>query len=51
MNQLVGASNTVVVVEHEMAVAAASDFIIDIGPGVGDDGGRIGVTRTQAQVS
>jgi excinuclease ABC subunit A len=54
MNQLhglVGASNTVVVVEHDMAVAAASDFIIDVGPGAGDEGGRIVVTRTQAQVS
>jgi excinuclease ABC subunit A len=42
MTQLVGlveAQNTVVVVEHDMSVAAASDWIIDIGPGAGDEGG------------
>ena len=35
---LVEAGNTVIVVEHDMAVAAASDWIIDIGPGAGDEG-------------
>ncbi|VXC69175.1 UvrABC system protein A [Burkholderia sp. 8Y] len=38
---LVEAGNTVVVVEHDMRVAAASDWVIDIGPGAGEDGGRI----------
>jgi excinuclease ABC subunit A len=38
---LVEAGNTVIVVEHDMSVAAASDWIIDIGPGAGDDGGEI----------
>jgi excinuclease ABC subunit A len=38
---LVDAGNTVVVVEHDMRVAAHSDWIIDIGPGAGEDGGRI----------
>ena len=33
--------NTVIVVEHDMRVAAASDWVIDIGPGAGDEGGRI----------
>ena len=44
MTQLAGlveAGNTVVVVEHDMSVAAASDWIIDIGPGAGDEGGTI----------
>ena len=44
MTQLAGlveAGNTVVVVEHDMAVAAASDWIIDVGPGAGDEGGTI----------
>ena len=44
MNQLDGlveSGNTVVVVEHDMGVAAASDWIIDMGPGAGDEGGRI----------
>jgi excinuclease ABC subunit A len=38
---LVDAGNTVVVVEHDMRVAAASDWLIDIGPGAGEDGGTI----------
>jgi len=41
LNGLVDAGNTVIVVEHEMRVVAASDWIIDVGPGAGDDGGRI----------
>jgi excinuclease ABC subunit A len=38
---LVDAGNTVVVVEHDMRVAAQSDWIIDVGPGAGEAGGRI----------
>jgi excinuclease ABC subunit A len=38
---LVDAGNTVVVVEHDMRVASRSDWVMDIGPGAGEDGGRI----------
>ena len=38
---LVDAGNTVIVVEHEMRVVAGSDWVIDVGPGAGDQGGRI----------
>ena len=38
---LVTAGNTVIVVEHDMRVAAQSDWVIDIGPGAGDQGGTI----------
>ena len=38
---LVDAGNTVVVVEHELRVIAASDWVIDMGPGAGQDGGRL----------
>jgi len=38
---LVEAGNTVIVVEHDMRVVAASDWVIDIGPGAGDEGGRV----------
>jgi excinuclease ABC subunit A len=41
LHGLVDAGNSVVVVEHDLTVAAASDWIIDIGPGAGDEGGRI----------
>jgi excinuclease ABC subunit A len=38
---LVATGNTVIVVEHDMSVVAASDWVIDIGPGAGDEGGHI----------
>ena len=41
LNTLVDAGNTVVVVEHEIPVIQASDWVIDIGPGAADDGGRV----------
>jgi excinuclease ABC subunit A len=51
---LVESGNTVVVVEHDMSVAAASDWIIDIGPGAGNEGGTIvasGIPKEVAAVS
>lgn len=41
LNGLVEAGNTVIVVEHEMRVVAGSDYVIDIGPGAGKEGGHI----------
>ncbi len=41
LEQLVDAGNTVIVVEHEERVVAASDWVIEIGPGAGNEGGRI----------
>ena len=41
LQQLVDARNTVVVVEHDMRVVAAADWVVDVGPGAGDAGGRI----------
>lgn len=41
LRALVDAGNSVVLVDHDMKVAAASDWVIDIGPGAGDEGGRI----------
>ena len=38
---LVDAGNTVVVVEHDMRAITQVDWIIDLGPGAGEDGGRI----------
>jgi excinuclease ABC subunit A len=55
LDGLVSAGNSVVVVEHDMHVVAASDWIIDVGPGAGEDGGRIvavgspaGIVRSKA---
>jgi excinuclease ABC subunit A len=41
LQRLVDAGNTVIVVEHEMRVVAASDWVIDVGPGAGEEGGRV----------
>ena len=41
LDGLVDAGNTVVVVEHDMRVAAGSDWIIDMGPGAGEKGGHV----------
>jgi excinuclease ABC subunit A len=38
-------------VEHDMDIIAASDWIIDIGPGPGEEGGRLVATGTPRQVS
>jgi excinuclease ABC subunit A len=51
LDLLVQAGNTVVVVEHEMRVVAASDWVIDVGPGAGDEGGRVVAEGAPAEVA
>jgi excinuclease ABC subunit A len=41
LDGLVAVGNTVIVVEHDMRVVAQSDWVIDIGPGAGEDGGYL----------
>jgi excinuclease ABC subunit A len=48
---LVDAGNTVVVVEHDMAVIAESDWVIDMGPGAGDEGGQVVVAGVPTLVA
>ncbi len=48
---LVDSGNTIIVVEHDMHVIAQSDWIIDIGPGAGDEGGTIVAAGTPSEVS
>lgn len=45
------AGNTVVVIEHEMRVVAGSDWVIDIGPGAGEAGGRVVCAGTPEDVA
>ncbi|WP_367257050.1 excinuclease ABC subunit A [Pseudomonas sp. stari2] len=51
LDNLVSAGHTVIVVEHEMRVVAQSDWVIDIGPGAGDQGGKIVVAGTPQKVA
>jgi excinuclease ABC subunit A len=41
LQSLVASGNSVIVVEHDMRVVAESDWVIDIGPGAGEDGGKL----------
>src|SRR5205823_10927199 len=41
LDRLVEAGKSVIVIEHHLAVMAHADWIIDLGPGAGHDGGRI----------
>ena len=50
LDRLVDAGKSVVVIEHHQAVMAHADWIIDLGPGAGHDGGRIVFEGTPAQL-
>jgi excinuclease ABC subunit A len=51
LNALVDGGHTVIVVEHEMRVVAQSDWVIDIGPGAGDQGGNVVASGTPEKVA
>ena len=45
------AGNTVMVVEHDMRVVARSDWVIEVGPGAGEEGGRVVASGPPAEVA
>jgi excinuclease ABC subunit A len=51
LHGLVEAGNTVILVEHDMRVAAASDWVIDMGPGAGSEGGQVIVAGAPDKVA
>ncbi|MFD5419915.1 ABC transporter [Streptomyces sp. NPDC127069] len=51
LHGLVDAGHSVVVVEHDMEVVAGADWVIDLGPGGGTEGGRITASGPPAQVA
>lgn len=51
LHALVDAGNTVIAVEHDMRVIADSDWVIDLGPGAGDEGGKVVFAGTPGEVA
>lgn len=51
INRLVDQGNSALVIEHNLDVIRASDYIIDLGPEGGDEGGRLIVAGTPPQVA
>ncbi|TDE42060.1 excinuclease ABC subunit UvrA [Nonomuraea mesophila] len=50
LDRLVDDGNTVIVIEHHQAVMAHADWIIDLGPGAGHDGGRVVFSGTPGEL-
>ena len=51
LNKLVDQGNTVVVIEHNLDVIKSADYIIDLGPEGGDEGGRVVAEGTPEEVA
>lgn len=51
LDGLVESGNTVIVVEHDMRVVEGSDWVMDMGPGAGEEGGRVVACGVPIEVS
>jgi excinuclease ABC subunit A len=51
LHRLVDEGNTVIVIEHNVSIMAEADYIVDIGPEAGAEGGQIVATGTPEEVA
>ena len=51
LQRLVDAGNSIVVIEHNLDVIKVSDYLIDLGPEGGDEGGRLIAVGTPEQIA
>ncbi len=51
LNKLIDTGNTVIVIEHNLEVIKVADYIIDLGPGGGEEGGRVVATGTPEEIA
>ena len=51
LQRLVDAGNSMIVVEHNLDVVKAADWVVDLGPEGGEDGGRVLAMATPEQVA
>jgi len=51
LHRLVDEGNTVIVIEHNLSIIAEADYIVDLGPEAGPDGGEVVVSGTPEQVA
>jgi excinuclease ABC subunit A len=51
LHRLVDEGNTVIVIEHNLSVIAEADYIVDLGPEAGADGGEVVACGTPEQVA
>ena len=51
LQKLVDSGNTVIVIEHNLEMIKTADYIIDLGPEGGDEGGNIVATGTPEEIT
>jgi excinuclease ABC subunit A len=51
LHRLVDEGNTVIVIEHNLSIIAEADYLVDIGPEAGAEGGEIVATGTPEEVA
>jgi excinuclease ABC subunit A len=51
LNRLVDAGNTVVVIEHNLDIIKSADYVVDLGPEGGDEGGEVVAQGTPEQIA